>query len=117
MGYQLYWVRLCIVGELVGVAANGHSPAAPNAAESAATDGGAPLQVVQRRVPPCPVVVVQTGGVPTELVAPGSAASALAVRRSAGCCSIRIACGLIGFGLPPAGVPAPDCVGGVTPRA
>ena len=50
-------------------------------------------------------------------VAAGCAARVLVVLRSAGCCNSRIAFGLIGFMVPPAGKPAPFAVGAVTPRA
>src|SRR5208282_2519617 len=69
------------------------------------TSGGSALsQVVQ------PVVEVHVGALPTLSATPSPL-------RSAGSCSSRIAFGLIGFSTPPAGVPPPEAVGGVTPRA
>src|SRR5271157_2438598 len=110
MGYQLYWVMLCVV-VAAEVSPNSQNPAVANAGVSAATSGGTPgVHVAQTVTLPTVVVVLQTGAVPVMFSEP------LALR-SAGSCSSRIAFGLMGFSVPPAGVPPPEAVGGVRPRA
>src|ERR1039458_6386274 len=99
MGYQLYWVRLCVVGE-AGVTPKNHCP------DSATTSGGVPVQAVH--FPP-ELVAVQAGGVPVVFMVPLAS-------RSAGSCSSRIAFGVTGF-VPAAGALLPGSVGGNRPRA
>src|SRR4030081_3659999 len=117
MGYQLYSVRLCgvVVVGVAGVMPNAHCPPEP---ASETNSGGDPADHVEHPVPDVHVGAVAIEGAP---VAAGWAARGLVVvrlvLRSAGCCNSRIAFGLIGFGVPPAGKPAPFAVGAFTPRA
>src|SRR5271157_5459444 len=109
MGYQLYCVMLCVAPGAAGVTPNCQT-ALPS--ESARTCGGVACHAVHL---PWPLVTVQTGGVVGVklLVSAFAVVPPPVVARSAGSCSNRIAFGLIGFLIPPAGRPAPLAVGGV----
>src|ERR1019366_2958685 len=113
MGYQLYCVILCVTGGAAGVRPNCQrlDPSVSGRACGGLGFHGVhrpePLNAGQlRAVPTVPLRVSVAAVVPTPVVA-----------RSTGSCSNRIAFGLIGFTIPPAGRPAPLAVGAVVSRA
>src|SRR5208282_2808033 len=115
MGYQLNWVTLWF--------ANVERPNCQYGLFAALStrSGGVAAHCVHLMLGLVPLVAVQLGAIPVASCAYVGIPE-LTVPRSAGSCSSRIAFGLIGFGVgvksgEAAGVPPPDCVGALVPRA